>query len=88
MYVPCRCSECLVPGMCPIVGRCVETSWQLVSVVAYCPRERFPFFKLLIRIPTQCNCVQRCPLLWPPFVMNASLATIAAPSKKTSLTAN
>ncbi|PVD36489.1 hypothetical protein C0Q70_03473 [Pomacea canaliculata] len=78
-YTRCTCSQCLVPGSCPVVGRCVESSWRFVKVVAYCPSHIVRFVKILMKIPADCSCMQQCPPGWRSNTSNnTSMSTISA----------
>ncbi|KAK7092950.1 uncharacterized protein [Littorina saxatilis] len=63
-YTRCTCCTCALKDKCPTVGRCVETDYVTVKVVAYCSHIMYSdrYQKLAIRIPTSCQCSASCPV--------------------------
>ncbi|KAK7093040.1 uncharacterized protein [Littorina saxatilis] len=59
IYKRCTCCACLLLEDAPVVGRCVETDYQTVGVIAYCPHIKYQ--KVALRIPTRCRCQAACP---------------------------
>nr|KAG5687940.1 hypothetical protein BaRGS_021648 [Batillaria attramentaria] len=41
-YIRCTCCTCVLDDLCPTVGRCVETDYRTIKVVAYCPHIMCP----------------------------------------------
>nr|QIQ54695.1 capsule gland specific secretory protein [Reishia bronni] len=64
VYTRCTCCTCLLDDDCPVVGRCVETEYVTIKVIAYCFHIMYSdrFQKLAIRIPTACECAASCPV--------------------------
>ncbi|XP_076437438.1 uncharacterized protein LOC143276687 [Babylonia areolata] len=63
VYRRCTCCSCLLAEDCPVVGRCVESDYHTVNVIAYCPHimysDRYQW--IAMRIPTTCRCQAFCP---------------------------
>ncbi|XP_076455721.1 uncharacterized protein LOC143290266 [Babylonia areolata] len=64
VYTRCTCCTCMLNDKCPVVGRCVETNYVTIKVIAYCFHIMYSdrFQKLAIRIPTSCECAASCPV--------------------------
>ncbi|KAK7093041.1 uncharacterized protein [Littorina saxatilis] len=63
VYKRCTCCSCLLAEDAPVVGRCVETDYQTVFIIAYCPHIMYSdrFQKIAVKIPTRCRCQAACP---------------------------
>ncbi|KAL8599802.1 hypothetical protein ACOMHN_027609 [Nucella lapillus] len=63
IYRRCTCCSCLLLEDCPVVGRCVETDYFTVGIIAYCPYIMYSdrYQQMALRIPTNCRCQANCP---------------------------
>ncbi|KAL8592554.1 hypothetical protein ACOMHN_030239 [Nucella lapillus] len=63
VYKRCTCCTCLLHEDCPVVGRCVESNYHTVEIIAYCGHIMYSdrFQKIALRIPTVCRCQASCP---------------------------